>query len=326
MKKKIIRISSVVGLGLFVLIIYKIGPDQIWENIRKISWQNFVVLLFLRLLYWMLRTYNWKVILEGYGHQSTFRHLFACRMSSHAVSHLTPSANFGGEATRIMMVNSSSKKISLASVIVDKTMEFLSLIVFAIVGVGIAITRIPMRTRYQIFLICLVAAIAFFLLLITYKQKKGFLGWIIKCLGKIKIRFKFLEKHQTKIEETDQYISEFYRNQRKRFVQVFFLYSLLTLLWITEIHVTLLFLNVEGISFFDSFVIVTLGSIAFAFPIVPASLGVYEATYVGIFALLRLGTGVGFTLVLIRRVIALLWAGIGVLGMMLVNPDRQKER
>ena len=84
-------------------------------------------------------------------------------------------------------------------------------------------------------------------------------------------------------------------------------------------------MNVDSISFFDSLVIVTLGSIAFAFPIVPASLGVYEATYVGIFALLRLGTDVGLTLVLIRRVIALFWAGIGVLGMMLVNPDRQKE-
>jgi uncharacterized protein (TIRG00374 family) len=325
MKKKIIRISSIVGLGIFVLIVYKIGPDQIWDNIKKITLGNFVILFFMRLFYWVLRTYSWKVILDGYGHRSSFGHLFACRMSSHAISHLTPSATVGGEAARIMMVNSSSKKISLASVIVDKTMEFLSLIAFAIIGVAIAITRIPMPAKYQILMISFVGFITFLLLLITHKQKQGFIGWIFKLLGKIRIKFKFVEKHQKKIKETDEYISEFYRVQRKRFLHVFLLYSLLVLLWTAEIHTTLLFINAKGISFLDSFVIVSLGSIAFAFPIVPASLGVYEATYVGIFALLRLGTDVGLTLVLIRRVIALLWAGIGLLGMMLINPDRQKE-
>lgn len=325
MKKKIIRISSVIGIILFVLIVYKIGPEQIWENIKKISWQYFVILLFMRLFYWMLRTYSWEVILEGYENKCSFLHLFACRMSSHAVSHLTPSASFGGEAARILMVSSSNRKIILASVIVDKTMEFLSLVAFAIIGVAIAITRMPMPRKYQVLMITFVGVISLLLLFITYKQKQGFIGWLVNLLGKIKIRFKFLEKHRKKIEETDEYISEFYRKHRNRFVKVFLLYSLLILFWTAEIHVTLLFIGAKGITFLDSFVVVTLGSISFAFPIVPASLGIYEATYVGIFALLRLGTDVGLTLVLIRRLIALLWAGIGVVGMMIINPDRQKE-
>lgn len=324
MKKRIIRISSIIGIVLFALIIYKIGPHQIWENIKKITWQNFVVLLFIRLLYWMLRTYNWKVILEGYESQGSFFHLFAVRMSSHAVSHLTPSATVGGEAARIMMLNSSSKKISLASVIVDKTMELLSMILFAIFGVTVAITRLSMPTKYQVMLISFVCIISLFLLFITYKQKHGFIGWLVNLLGKIRIKFKFLETRKQKIEETDKYISEFYQHQRGRFLRVFLLYSLLILLWTAEIHMTLLFIGAD-VGFLDSFVIVTLGSISFAFPIVPASLGIYEATYVGIFALLRLGTDVGLTLVLIRRLIALIWAGIGVMGMMIVNPDRQKE-
>jgi uncharacterized protein (TIRG00374 family) len=325
MKKKIIRISSFVGIVLFVLLIWKIGPDQIWDNIEKITWHNFVILLFLRLFYWMLRTYCWDVILKGYGHRATFPHLFMCRMGSHAVSHLTPSATVGGEAARIYMLNSSSKKISLASVIVDKTMELLSLIAFAIIGVGVAITRISMPVKYQVFLIAFVAVGSLLLFLILSKQKKGFIGWIVRLLGKLRIRIKALERNKKKIEETDKYISEFYRNQRKRFWQVFFLYSLLVLVWTMEIHLTLMFIGAADISIMDSFVIVTLGSISFSFPIVPASIGIYEATYVGIFALLRLGADMGLTLVLIRRVIALLWAGLGVLGMIIMNPDRQKK-
>ncbi|MCK5056429.1 MAG: flippase-like domain-containing protein [Candidatus Aminicenantes bacterium] len=326
MKKKIIRISSLIGIVLFVLLVWKIGPDQIWDNIKKITWHNFVILFFLRLFYWMLRTYCWDVILKGYGHRATFLHLFVCRMSSHAVSHLTPSAAVGGEAARIFMLNSSSKKITLASVIVDKTMELLALIALAIVGVGVAVTRISLPVKYQVFLISFVVGGTLLLFLILSKQKQGFIGWIVKLLGKIKIKFKAVERNREKIEETDKYISEFYRNQRKRFWQVFFLYSMLVLVWTMEIHLTLLFIGASNISILDSFVIVTLGSISFSFPIVPASIGIYEATYVGIFALLRLGTDMGLTLVLIRRVIALLWAGVGVLGMIIVNQDRQKKR
>jgi len=326
MKKKIVRISSFVGIVLFVLLIWKIGPDRIWDNIAKITWHNFVILLFMRLFYWMLRTFCWGVILKGYGHRATFPHLFVCRMSSHAVSHLTPSATVGGEAARIYMLNSSSKKISLASVIIDKTMELLSLVGFAIIGVGIAITRIPMPAKYQVFLVSFVVAGTLLLFLILSKQKKGFIGWIVTILGKVRIRLKALERNKEKIAETDEYISEFYLNQRKRFWLVFFLYSLLVLVWTAEIHFTLVFIGAANISILDSFVIVTLGSISFSFPIVPASIGIYEAIYVGIFALLRLGTSMGLTLVLIRRVIALIWAGFGVLGMIIANPGRQKKK
>ena len=93
------------------------------------------------------------------------------------------------------------------------------------------------------------------------------------------------------------------------------LYSLLILLWTTEIHLTLVFIGATNISFLDSFLITVLGNLAFMFPMVPASIGVYEVTYVALFALLRKGTDVGLTLVLIRRLIALIWAGIGLLGM-----------
>ncbi|MCK4763737.1 MAG: flippase-like domain-containing protein [Candidatus Aminicenantes bacterium] len=325
MKKRIIRISSIIGLILLVLIVYKIGPAQIWQHIQKITLQNFFILLFMRLGYWLLRTFNWWIILKGYDNHGSFLHLFAARMSSHAVSHLTPSASIGGEATRMMLLNSPNKKINVASVIVDKTIESFTVIFFTIIGVTIAIARIPMPGKYKIIFISFVCLTSLLLVFIFYKQKKGFFGWIINLLGKMKIRPKFLENNKEKIEETDRYISEFYRKHKNLFVKVFFFYSLLVLFWTTEIHLTLMFIGAKNITFLDSFIIVSLGSIAFAIQITPASLGIYEATYVAIFALLKLGTGLGITLVLMRRLIALMWAGIGVLGMMRLNPGGAKN-
>ncbi len=326
MKKKVIRISLLVGVLLFAFIIYKIGPAQIWDNIKRITWQNFLILVFLRFLYWLLRTLCWKTILEGYESNSSLLHLFAARMGSHAISQLTPTANIAGDAARVFMVNSSSKKLCIASVIVDKTIEYISVVFFTIIGAAIVITRVTLPGKYKIIFISFVFTATLLLLYITSKQKRGFLGWIIKLLGKMKITFKFLERNQEKIKETDAYISEFYQQHRQLFLQVFLLYSLLMLFWTTEIHLTLMFIGAKGITFMDSFLVVTLGTLASIFPFIPASLGVYEAAYVGIFALLGHSPDVGLTLVIIRRIIALMWAGIGLLGMMKMKPGPAPQK
>ena len=303
------------GLFIFVYIVYRIGPLEIWDNIRKITWQNFLILMALRLFYWLLRTINWKIILDRYEDCSSLLHMFAARMSSHSVSQLTPSAQVGGEAARIFMLHCSSRKISIASVVVDKTIEFISVVVFTIVGVAIAVSRFAMPVKMRVIFIGFVVLASALLLLVFLKQRKGLFNWLVTWLGKMKIKPKFLERNKDKIAETDAYISDFYRHHRGAFLSVFLLYSLLILFWTAEIHLTLVFVGAHNITFLDSFLITTLGNIAFIFPLIPAQLGIYEATYVALFALLHKGTDVGFTLVLMRRVLALLWAGIGLLGM-----------
>jgi uncharacterized protein (TIRG00374 family) len=323
MKRNIIRLSALLGILIFVFIVYEIGILRIWENIKKITWQNFLILMLLRLLYWILRTINWKVILEQYNTSNSLFHMFYARICSHAVNQLTPSAQVGGEAARIYIVNCSSKRISLASVIVDKTIEFLTVIIFTIVGVAIAITRIPMPGKIKTLFIGFTALALLLLLFVLSKQKKGLFEWFIELMAKMKIKLKFLEKNRGKIKETDEHISDFYRNHRKAFLGVFLLYSLLIMLWTTEIHLTLIFIGATNISYLDSFLITVLGNLAFMFPLIPGSLGIYEATYVALFALLGKGTALGFTLVLIRRVIALIWAGIGLIAMLRSKPTKK---
>ncbi len=323
MRKKIITASVLAGILIFVFIVYRIGIDRIWDNIRQITWQNFLYLMFLRFLYWLLRTLNWKVILQQYESKTSLFEMYIARMCSHAVSQLTPTAQVGGEAARIFMLNCSNRKISLASVVVDKTIEFLTVIFFTIIGLSILLFRIPLPVKLKTIFIGVVTASTLLLIFIMSKQAKGLFGWTIALLKKMRLRLKVFEKHREKIEETDEYISEFYHKHRKAFVKVFFLYSLLIMLWTTEVHLTLMFIGAENISFMDSFLITVLGNLAFMFPFIPGSLGIYEATYVGLFALLGKGTAFGFTLVLIRRIIALLWAGLGLLVMLKNSPEQQ---
>ncbi|MCP4218804.1 MAG: flippase-like domain-containing protein [bacterium] len=320
MKKHIVKLSVAIGILLFAFLIYKIGPAQIWNNIKQISPFNFAILVVIRILYWLLRTICWKTIMEKYEKKTSLYRLFVARMCGHAISQVTPTAQVGSEATRIMMADCSSRKVGVASVIVDKTIEFMTVVLFMIIGVIILCIRIPLPLEMKWIFIGGTAVFAFSVLFLFFKQKKGLLGWILGFIKNIKLRFKFLERNREKIEETDEYISRFYQEHSRAFTSTFLLYSLLIMLWVAEVHLCLVFIGAVDFTFLDSFLVTVLGNLAFVFPFIPGSLGVYEATYIGLFALLGKAAGYALTLVLIRRTIALLLSAFGLLG--ITHPKR----
>ena len=315
MRKKILRISLVIGVLLLFLFIYFIGPRQIWENIKKLTWQNFLFLFFLRLIHSVLRTVSWKIIMERYERKTPFFTLYAARLAGDALGYLTPSAQLGGEPIRAMMVNKSNLEKSFASVIVDKTVEIANQIVLTIIGIIVAITLVPLPGKYEDVLIAFVMGAAFFVTLALIKQKQGIFIWIINFLKKLKIRFRFIEKREERIREVDAHISNFYKHHKKVFLFVFLLNTLIFLLWTTEIYLTLFFIGAGGVTFIKSYLIVSLGAFMVMLPTMPASLGTYEITYVSIFVLLNLGVDKGMTLILIRRIIMLIYSGAGLLLM-----------
>jgi len=316
MRRKILRFSLLIGILLFALLFYKIGPVQIWAKIKQLTWRNFLILFGLRGLYWGLRTLNWKIVFECYGQRASFFHLFGARMAGHAISYLTPSSLLGGEAIRAMSVRDDDRGKCFASVVVDKMIEFLTIIAFMVIGLAVALTKIPMPLPSKIFLIVTILGVALLVLLLFLKQRQGFFLWIANCLKKIKINFNFIEKNRGRLQRIDKYISAFYSGHKAAFTLVVFLYCLSYFFWACEIHFTLLFIGVENITFLESFLIISLGTIAFLLPAIPASLGTYEIIYVGIFALFGLQTDAGMTLTLVRRILALLYAGIGLLVML----------
>lgn len=312
-RKNILTIAWIAGLLFFGYLLYRIGPLQIWENLKNLSWINFFILFFLRTLYWITRTFFWKMIYGCYEEKLDFWDLFQARLAGHAISYLTPSAYFGGEAIRAVMMTTQNRRKSVASIVVDKSIEIISVIMFAVIGLGMAISIFAFPNDYKLYLILSSSVILLLALFVFRKLKQGLLMWIIYHLEKMKIKFRFLERHKEKIEETDEHISDFYITQKKMFRLMFFFYSLLHLFWIVEIHLTLVFIGTEEITFLTSFIIVTLGIVGFLLPVTPAALGTYEITYVALFSLMGLRIDLCLSLTIIRRFIALIWSGVGLL-------------
>ena len=303
------RILALSGILLFIYFFIKDGPVNIWERIKDLSFINFLILFGLRLVYWSVRSFNWHMILRTSEGSPGFLKAFHARLGSHSVGYLTPTAKIGGEVIRVFLLEDIDKRKIAASVIIDKMCEYLASIVIVGSGVVTSILILDLNMGFK----CMLLGLTFFLIgiLIFFfrKQKEGFLMWFRK---KIRIGDKYFSDKEIDIKKTDEYISGFYKYHKKVFYLVSSIYFLNYLLWIFEIFLTLLFLGSLSISLFKSFIIATLGSFAFIFPLLPGSLGIFEVTYLGLFKLLGIATTIGISYIIIRRILGLLLAGIGL--------------
>lgn len=322
---KIFRIVALVCLVLFFYIFFKLGPLNILQILKKVAWYNFLILFVLRFFYWLFRAAIWKNILAQYEKPPSLWNLFLARLTGHAVSFLTPAAKIGGEAARALMVKTSDRKKAFASVVVDKTSELVTIILLFLMAELIAVINIAMPNSKKISFFVFAVLIVVLAVWLLRKQKKGLLIWFVDLLKKMKLKFTFLEKNRIQLKETDAYISDFLTTKRGVFIKSLFLYLFPILIWTTEIYLTFLFMRAEGITFLVCFLLVILGSFSSVLPMIPASLGIYEITYVSLFALLGINIQFGLAMILIRRIMGLSWAGLGMIPMLIKKNIQESE-
>ena len=325
MRQKIIKAVALLSLGFFIYIIIRIDPAQIIQILQRMSWRQFLILFLLRLLFWLIRAINWQAVLHCYDAPHSLWQLLQARVVGHTVGYLTPSSKIGGEAVRVIYLNTGDRKKILASIVVDKTIEWCATITLITLGVLLAISRVTLSAKHQWAFLLLALGSLLFIVFFIKKQRSGFFIWMIDGLKKIKISFKFLEKKRDTIAETDRHISAFYRLHQRTFIALFISYIGQVLVWTLEIYFTFQFIGATGISVIDRFLVVVLGSFAFVLPGIPGSIGVYEVTYLSVFAILGIKVEFGVAQVLVRRVMGLLWAVIGLVPMLKMKKRSAKN-
>jgi uncharacterized protein (TIRG00374 family) len=308
----VFRLIGYAGVALFIYLILKTGPKEILRVLGHLNVLEIAALLGLRFLYWLIRAINWRALLVASGERVPFLEILGARIAGYAVSYLTPAGNIGGETVRIFCLDSVERNKALATVIVDKTIEFLAGISTIALAVVFLITEFALPSRQKIELFAAIAGLVLLLLFLVLKQKQGLFTWALDTLKRIKIRIPFLENRRDRILETDAHISDFYSHNTGLFLALFASYFVQAWLWAAEIYLTFMFLGNGHPTFFKCFLIVTLGSF-YSFLPVPGSVGVYELTYVSLFALLRIEMSAGMAVILIRRLVGMVWAGIGLI-------------
>lgn len=301
------------GLIGFALLLYRLDAATVYADICRLKWKLLLVLIPYFIVF-ALDTLGWKYALKNLTPDLKFLGLFAARMAGESINCLTPSAYLGGEPIKAYLLKTYNISIvdGMASVVISRTIMTLAQVVFVLLGVALALSRLQDTGS-----LLAVATLTLFLgipltAMIMVSKKRGFFTATLNLLRRFKLHIKFLEESADKIKELDDTISEFYRTNKRGFYMCFLFYFLGWLAGMIEVYLILKFLGVP-IDITNAFIIEALFTVARSVAsFIPGSLGGQEGGVLLVFMALSLTAQVGLSFCIIRRLREVIWVGAGL--------------
>ncbi len=246
----------------------------------------------------------WRTVFAA-GEAPDFRHLFVAAWVGLAINWLLPVAQIGGEFVKVrwLMHRGVTGAQAGASVVIDKTIQAFTQVVYALVGLILLLSVFGERGLTPLVLIgCAVAGAA---ILGFYKlQRVGFFGFLAARARRLSRRLAHFELNGG-AAALDAAISEGY-GHRRRILMVLVWRLLFRATMAGEVWLALYFMG-HPVSLVEAVILESLGQAvrgaAFA---VPGGLGVQEAGFVLLGAALGLSPEVSLAVSLAKRLRELL--------------------
>lgn len=297
MKKFLLFLFSLLtGVGLFFWVLKMVG----WPEIKKAflvftGWQGLVILGF-TFLSALIGIFKWREVLKGIGVKVSFNNLWRPYLAGFSIRYLAPVVIVGSEIFQghaLKETSSVSWEKSMASVIVDRILEFTASLVVIFFGISFFLSKIGLPpTKLGLILAAVLFVLTF---LVGYFYFKCFRKEsMAKAVGRIFNNR--LDSHPLEIEKE---IFNFFKFRKKTMWKGFFFAFLKAgALWIRT-WVLMLFLG-KSLGAFTSLSILGFYCLVSMFPI-PADLGSHEVIQAFAFNSLGLGAGTGTAFALIIR-------------------------
>lgn len=317
MKSKVGRVLLWgVGLILLGVLIQQVGVDQVKSHIAQLGWR--IVPVFAIALSWHIsNTFAWQACFDrDEPERPGFWRLFVTKLSGEAVGNVSPASHVGSELAKAYMLRSRmSVTKGLPSVVVNKSIEVLSGLVFAFTGTLLAFQAFPIEPRIRNGLLAALGVTGLLVAVAFARQRQNTFGWFLNLLRRVGITF--LEKRREKIEETDRNIAAFYARNPRGFLISLGFHVLSWFLGAYEVYYILGILG-EDLSFSTAYLLTSLSLIInTAFFFIPSGVGVFEGGHVFLFHLLGLDPGLGLAVGLLRRIRKVFWVIVGFLMMVI---------
>ena len=293
-----IIIATLAGLLLAALLVAQQGLAGFGEALTRVGWWILLIVVI----------HGFQMLLSGMAWQSLLEPRRApgavtfCRLRwvREAISNLLPMTQIGGEfiAVRLLALRGLGSALAGASVVVDLSIEALTLLVFSLLGLAILLVGGQSAEALHWALagvIILAPALAGFVL----AQRYGLFRVIERLCTVIAGRSGLL--HAGAVAGLHEAIQELYQHPR-RLLNAFNLHLLSWLAGSLEVWAILWVLGVP-VSLAEALVIESLGqAIRSAAFIIPGGYGVQEGGFILIGVWLGLPPGIGLSVSLLKRV------------------------
>lgn len=311
----------VIGLILLFFLIDEVGSDLVLNKILELKWRIVYVLLFPATWY-SVQSYAWWRILADDGVKVSLWHVFLTKITGEAVNTVTPISFVGGDPYRIYLLQKKTTKTeSAASVVIDRTMYILAVVLLLLTSLVGALLVLPLPGAWKVLFPLITLGLFGVFVFLVFFQKKGMFGSLSRLLQKIGIQKKKLNELSEKIDNLDEKVGGFYRKHKLHFFEIMFLQYLGRFLGVIEIYIIVSLLGLP-VSFVQCLFLASLTVlINLSFFFVPGSMGVMESGYGALFYLLKLNPAYGVAIQLVRRIRTFFWIGLGLLIILVYRPS-----
>ena len=212
----------VVGLLTIALIVWHIGPGQIYDAAAQLGSVALFVLLIPSVIMYVVEAYGWKVTLGPSAKAIPFWRVLAIRTAGEVVNMTTPTAYVGGEPLKAYLLKKHHVPMveGLASVIIAKTTMTIAEVLFILLGIALGVWLLggnDSSGHTVAAALVSVGLLAFGTAAFVFVQRQGLFTWILGFLRKIGMKIAYLEAREEKLRSLDRTILDFYRHNRPAF-------------------------------------------------------------------------------------------------------------
>lgn len=304
------------GLGLLAFVVYKIGFRTIIEALGRVGW-GFLIVIGLNGSRHFLRALSLYLAIPPPHRSFKFRYAVAARLGGEAVSFVTFTGPFLGEATKAALLKRNVPlSQGVTAVVVDNILYDISVGLLILGGVGAmfyAYGSSDEAMKYVLLGIAVAILLVLITIIIAVRNDVKPMTWLLTKLSKQHLLPRFIETKKQAVYDLENNIYRFYRQRRLAFFAVSGLIVLSHALSVVEVYIVLSMLGFEAFPS-TAFIIESLNKIInFTFSFVPGTVGVSEGGNGIILRSLGYAAATGVTLALIRRGAMLFWIIIGLI-------------
>lgn len=308
-------IAFLLGLGLLVYVINRVGLQPLFDALLRIGF-GFFILLGISGLRHVFRTIAMAAAVPKEHRRFNFFQAFSARLGGEAISFLTFTGPLLGEATKVALLR---KRVPLTygvpALVVDNLLYNLSVVFFILSGATVMLFTydLPAAVHYSLILIAVMAALGIAAAGLAAKRRIMLLTWIIDRMAQLRLSPKVILKRRQHIYHLESKVYDFYKHHPGVFFGMIACNLLSHATSVVEVFVTLRMLGYAP-QVAQAYIIESLTKVInFVFAFVPGTIGVYEGSTEVVLRTLGFATATGVALALVRKAGTIFWTTIGLL-------------
>ena len=311
--RKLEWIFLVLGLVLFLVLLDRVGWEEILRRLRTLGWV-FLLVLGVSGCRYLCRAAAWRCAFAGRQDTPSFRDMFQMRLAGEAIAYLTVAGPLLGEPAKATLLRRRMPMlVGLGVTLIEAGIYGLTSILVILVGLVLGLLRVTMDEKMQRAGWVGALLLALFLLAVAWllRRRVRFLSAAVNWLARGRLG-PWLAPHRPRLTELEDHLLRFYGEHARDFRTLFLWNCLAQAFAMLEIYIILGALGLRAT--WEDLLILEGTTKVFKtlFFFIPARVGTDEGAMAAVFQVIGLGFSQGISLALVRRLRALVWSAAGL--------------